>query len=271
LGWYSPTGGEIGDAPIATAGALGDTSYAFGMVTLANGQGEVPIQALYSNAVHGPEDPTTLNFAIPSNAVNVGNLAGSVRYNQSVSSSSNANNFYRFNLTSTSKLDVLLSGSGGDADIFLGRDVNADGRTDSTEIIRYSTSNTNQESISIAGLQAGSYYLIVNESTAGSTNYNLALTATATAPAIPTAPAIVTTPPIGQADLLWRNAATGQTVIWNINDTTTPIDIGGGVVTYKGAAINPGADWQVKATGNFGGSRNTDMLWRNKGNCSTGG
>ncbi len=58
LGWTSAQGDEIGDYPIKAAGQLGDVGYAFGEVSLVNGQGTVPIQYLYSNAVHGAEDPT---------------------------------------------------------------------------------------------------------------------------------------------------------------------------------------------------------------------
>jgi hypothetical protein len=58
LGWVSPQGEEIGDYPVTEAGMLGDVGYAFGFAPLSNGSGSVPIQLLYSNAVHGPEDPT---------------------------------------------------------------------------------------------------------------------------------------------------------------------------------------------------------------------
>ncbi len=58
LGWVSPQGDEVGDYPVTEAGALGNVGYAFGYAPLTYGQGTVPIQLLYSNAVHGPEDPT---------------------------------------------------------------------------------------------------------------------------------------------------------------------------------------------------------------------
>ena len=62
LGWYSDKGGEVGDYPITQAGQLGSTSHAFWYEPVVNGQGKVPIQLLYSNAVHGPEDPTTIRI-----------------------------------------------------------------------------------------------------------------------------------------------------------------------------------------------------------------
>jgi hypothetical protein len=55
LGWYSPRGGEIGDIPMAEAqGAIG---LVMKEVPLADGSGNVPIQLMWSNAVHGPEGP----------------------------------------------------------------------------------------------------------------------------------------------------------------------------------------------------------------------
>jgi hypothetical protein len=67
-------------------------------------------------------------------------------------------------------------------------------------------------------------------------------------------------------DLLWRNTVStpDKTVIWYIDDTSTPTYAGGGEITYKGAVVNPGKDWQVKATADFGGTSKGDILWRNK-------
>ncbi len=55
LGWYSPKGGEIGDIPMDEAGP--DLSTVMKEVPLADGSGTVPIQLMWSNAVHGPEGP----------------------------------------------------------------------------------------------------------------------------------------------------------------------------------------------------------------------
>jgi hypothetical protein len=54
LGWYSQRGGEIGDIPMALAGA--DLSLVMQEVGLTNG-GTAPVQLEWSNAVHGPEAP----------------------------------------------------------------------------------------------------------------------------------------------------------------------------------------------------------------------
>ncbi len=56
LGWYSPTGGEIGDIPIAET--HGDIHLALKEVPLAGG-GTAPIQLMWSNRVGGPEAPPT--------------------------------------------------------------------------------------------------------------------------------------------------------------------------------------------------------------------
>jgi len=54
LGWTSDRGHEIADLPAQEAQHL---SQVFMEVPLADGSGAVPVQLLYSNAVHGPEGP----------------------------------------------------------------------------------------------------------------------------------------------------------------------------------------------------------------------
>lgn len=53
-GWTSARGEEVGDAPIRTSSGAAPV---FKEVTLTDGSGTVPIQFMYSNAVHGPEGP----------------------------------------------------------------------------------------------------------------------------------------------------------------------------------------------------------------------
>ena len=52
LGWYSASGGEIGDIPVREAG----TSHAlvFREVDLADGSGAVPVQLMWSNKISTP-------------------------------------------------------------------------------------------------------------------------------------------------------------------------------------------------------------------------
>lgn len=54
LGWMSAQGQEIGDQPIAAAEAL---SLVFKEVLASTGGKRLPVQLLYSNAVHGAEGP----------------------------------------------------------------------------------------------------------------------------------------------------------------------------------------------------------------------
>ncbi len=56
LGWMGAQG-EIGDQPINAAGAAGNLSLVFQEIVLSMGGGRVPVQFLYSNAVHGAEGP----------------------------------------------------------------------------------------------------------------------------------------------------------------------------------------------------------------------
>ena len=55
IGWTSNNGDECGDYPITEANP--DLSRVFKEVPLTNGNGSVPIQFQYSNAIHGPEGP----------------------------------------------------------------------------------------------------------------------------------------------------------------------------------------------------------------------
>jgi hypothetical protein len=55
LGWVSAQGEEIGDFPVSEAG--GNLTEVFQEVELTDNSGTVPVQFMYSNAVHGPEGP----------------------------------------------------------------------------------------------------------------------------------------------------------------------------------------------------------------------
>jgi hypothetical protein len=55
LGWVSDQGEEIGDFPVSEAG--GDLTLVFQEVELTDNSGTVPVQFMYSDAVHGPEGP----------------------------------------------------------------------------------------------------------------------------------------------------------------------------------------------------------------------
>ena len=55
LGWMSQQGEECGDYPVFVANPL---TQVFQEVSLASGNGTVPVQFMYSNAVHGAEGPS---------------------------------------------------------------------------------------------------------------------------------------------------------------------------------------------------------------------
>jgi hypothetical protein len=55
LGWMSRRGHECGDEPIAVAASL---EQVFKEVVATGGSEKLPVQFMYSNKVHGPEDPT---------------------------------------------------------------------------------------------------------------------------------------------------------------------------------------------------------------------
>jgi hypothetical protein len=56
-------------------------------------------------------------------------------------------------------------------------------------------------------------------------------------------------------DLLWRNYATGQNVVWQMNGTTFT----NGVFLTSNNDLN----WQISGTGDFNGDRKSDIVWRN--------
>jgi len=55
LGWMSDQGEECGDYPVSEAG--GNLTEVFQQVELTDNSGTVPVQFMYSDAVHGPEGP----------------------------------------------------------------------------------------------------------------------------------------------------------------------------------------------------------------------
>lgn len=58
LGWTSRRGMEVGDQPVFKAGQLADLGLVFQEVSDKPRKARVPVQFMYSNAVHGAEGPT---------------------------------------------------------------------------------------------------------------------------------------------------------------------------------------------------------------------
>ncbi|MBW4521164.1 MAG: PQQ-dependent sugar dehydrogenase [Scytolyngbya sp. HA4215-MV1] len=61
----------------------------------------------------------------------------------------------------------------------------------------------------------------------------------------------------GQADLLWRNQATGEQVFWQMNGTTA-------ISTIPLTPSVPDPNWQIVAAADFTGDGRTDLVWRNR-------
>ncbi|MDZ8085141.1 MAG: VCBS repeat-containing protein, partial [Nostoc sp. DedQUE12b] len=60
----------------------------------------------------------------------------------------------------------------------------------------------------------------------------------------------------GKSDIVWRNKATGQNTIWEIN----------GFSVQSNNLITQVADqdWQIAGTADFNGDGKSDIVWRNK-------
>ena len=58
----------------------------------------------------------------------------------------------------------------------------------------------------------------------------------------------------GNADIVWRNAATGEDYIYLMNGTT---------IAAEGSLRTVAADWQIAGVGDFDGDGKADILWRN--------
>jgi hypothetical protein len=60
----------------------------------------------------------------------------------------------------------------------------------------------------------------------------------------------------GNADILWRNQATGENAIWQMNST--------GYQTGYFLTTVADLNWRLLDTGDFNGDGTADLLWRNQ-------
>lgn len=110
-------------------------------------------------------------------ARNIGLLSLPQTFQDAVSDA-DPNDYYRFTLNTNSQFNLTLNGLENDADVFLIRDANNNGRVDSSDILASSTAvGTGSEAIAQI-LQAGTYFVQVTQFQ-GDTPYQLSLGATA--------------------------------------------------------------------------------------------
>lgn len=122
---------------------------------------------------------------LPSGAIEVGGLKGIKTYNNSVSAT-DSSDFYRFNLTGTSNVNLSLTGLTADASVKLFGDFNNNGTIDAgEEIIRSDKGGITDESIAVSGLTAGTYLVQVYQ-VAGSTAYTLRMSDSPVSELLPT-------------------------------------------------------------------------------------
>ena len=83
------------------------------------------------------------------------------------------NDYYAFQLTNHSNLNVTLTDLSADADVAIIHDENDNGMVDNSEVIAVSRNvGTDSESVSLSGLVAGNYFIHVRQYL-GTTNYTL--------------------------------------------------------------------------------------------------
>jgi uncharacterized repeat protein (TIGR01451 family) len=118
-----------------------------------------------------PSDPAG---DVPATALDLGVLTSATTVNGFVGDV-DAVDVYRFSLSSTMGMEVMLTNLGADADIELYRDTSGDGVLDSDELLTGSYNDSLEaDAMTLAGLAAGDYYLIVQQYE-GNTAYELTL------------------------------------------------------------------------------------------------
>jgi Ca2+-binding RTX toxin-like protein len=109
--------------------------------------------------------------------------------------------------------------------------------------------------------QAGASFIETVGNLSGTNILNNATTVNVDQPPPPPPPAGAIGPDFnrdGSTDILWRNGATGQNAVWQMNGTNLS----------QATFITPVADsnWDIGGTGDFNSDGQTDILWRNAAN-----
>lgn len=130
-----------------------------------------------------PRDPgNTLNAAL-----DIGVVSDKREFKDFIGSA-DREDYYRFNLTTTSNFNLSLNDLADNANVQLIYDHNKNGQIDDTDILKRQLSQSNDVSISSA-LGAGSYFIRVNIPYGSvNTNYTLGVSATPTSPTTPSDP-----------------------------------------------------------------------------------
>jgi hypothetical protein len=110
---------------------------------------------------------------------NLGTLSSTPTVSSNFVGSSDYSDLYSFNLSTTSNINLALTGLSADADVTLYRDVNNNGVIDSsdTQISYSNSSGSHDEAINVANQSAGQYLVQVYQYS-GDTKYDLRLSAT---------------------------------------------------------------------------------------------
>jgi len=64
----------------------------------------------------------------------------------------------------------------------------------------------------------------------------------------------------GNADVLWRNSATGELTVWFMSGSSIASSAD---LTLNGVAVRPDASWSIVAIDDFNNDKDADILWRN--------
>nr|MBW4583407.1 tandem-95 repeat protein [Tildeniella nuda ZEHNDER 1965/U140] len=149
-----------------------------------------------------------------------------------------ANDYYRFTLSHRSSFNLSLTGLNTDADVAL---LSSTGSVLSVNGVLQSSNNAGNLAESInTTLDVGTYYIrVATGAFATSANYSLNVSAQSDL----------------RSDILWRNYATGENVVWQVTDAS--------VEAYASLRLITDLNWAIQGGGDFNQDGQSDILWRN--------